>query len=242
MRVAIRTLLLLACHCVSVLGHPGGQQKKRLRRRRLNIGDSCTADGPSCGMGNECACEGRRLFGAPSAAPACTCQAIPSPPSPSSPPPLPPFSPPPPPASPGPVFEMTETLSLTAQSGCSNCAYSAEGNAADLPRGTDPYTIEVFSRTSPPLLLSIPSRRVLRVFARPTIAFSHPQSLPMIFRVRCSSASLLCPRLRSWESWDGGAAGGRGRPTTFASLPGRAAGWLTTGGIQTTLTWAACRP
>jgi len=76
-------------------GGGGGTHPVHHRRhhRRLAIGAACSSDGPACGLGLQCECAGRRLFGAP-AAPACTCETAPSPPPPPSPPPSP--SPPPP--------------------------------------------------------------------------------------------------------------------------------------------------
>ena len=85
--------------------HQSSPPPKRMRRQ-LAVGAACTAHGPTCGLGLECACgAGRRLFGAPAAA-ACTCELAPSPPPPPSLPlPPPPLPPPPPPLAVDVVFD-----------------------------------------------------------------------------------------------------------------------------------------
>ena len=91
--------LLVVCTTVSLAQHTADAKrrphKQKRQHRHLSLGSQCTEEGPPCGLGLECVCDGRRLFGAPEAtpSPACTCEAAPSPP----PSPSPPASPAPPP-------------------------------------------------------------------------------------------------------------------------------------------------
>lgn len=88
--IAILSLALLHLGAARRRGNPlTFKAKQSYRRRRLDVGSSCTEDGPACAAGLQCVCSGRRLFGAPTNIDSCTCDHVPPPPSPPAMPPPP---------------------------------------------------------------------------------------------------------------------------------------------------------